>query len=142
MDNKDYWDKVTEDTTIEWLRTHKLLSVRASNILIRGAIYMGGGVTKFKPIKTVKELLEVDEYDLKPYRNMGAHTLEEIRVFKEKFLEKRMVQHFRTTNEPITEKGQVDWVDGYKVGYKDGAIAVMTRVRDNLGEIIKELLDE
>lgn len=102
MENENYWnkywDKVTEDTTIEWLRRRNLLSVRPTNILTRGAIYRGGGKTEYHPIKTVKELLEVDECELTLYRNMGKKSLDEIEKFKQKFLEKSNGQKMHDSN--------------------------------------------
>ena len=135
MDKQDYWDKVTEDTEIEWLRSHNLLSVRASNILTRGAIYRGGGKFEYHPIKTVKELLSIDECELMLYRNMGRKSLAEIEEFKQKFLEKSNVQKLPN---PITEKGQADWLDGYKVGFRDGVIAAQTQFNEICEEIIGE----
>lgn len=122
-DKQNYWDKVTEDTTIEWLRRRNLLSVRLSNILVRGAIYKGYGNTEYKPIKTVKELLEIDECDLSIYKNMGRKTLEEVEQFKQKFLRKK--QSYQ-----ITEQGQADWLDGYKLGFKEGVVAVQTQLKE------------
>lgn len=142
MDKQDYWDKVTEDTAINWLRERKLLSVRASNILTRGAIYRGGGKMEYKPINTVKELLEIDRVDLKFYRNMGTKTLEEIVYFQQEFIAKvKNSQKFRTIP-IITEQGQADWLDGYKVGYRDGVNAVALQAKEKLDEICKELVDE
>lgn len=131
-----YWDKVTEDTTIEWLARRMLLSLRASNILVRGAIYAHGKM-EYKPIKTVKELLEVDDIDLMRYRNMGKKSIEEIQNFKAEYLSRiELCQKIR--NAPIiTEQGQADWLDGYKVGFRDGVIAVQTRLND----ICKELTE-
>lgn len=140
MNNQNYWNKVTKNTTVEWLCSHKLLSKRASNILIRGAIYRCGKFD-YHPIKTIKELLEIDECELKLYRNMGTKTLEEIEKFKEKFLEKSNVQKMLNPNEPITEKGQADWLDGYKVGFSDGVIAMQVQLKDKLHEIENELLE-
>ena len=135
MDNKDYWDKVTKDTEIEWLCKHKLLSVRATNVLVRGAIYRGSyRHMDYNPIKNVKELLEIDECDLKVYRNMGTKTLEEIKEFKQKFLEKTKMYNL---NEVITEKAQADWLEGYKVGFRDGAIKVKKQFQDKVEEINK-----
>lgn len=142
MDKQDYWDKVTEDTEIEWLRKRNLLSVRLSNILVRGAIYKGFGETEYKPITTVKELLEIDECDLKSYRNMGEKTLEEVRYFKQAYIA-RTENCQRIRNAPIiTEQGQVDWLDGYKVGFRDGVIAVQTQVKEKIDEIANELIDK
>lgn len=137
MNKQDYWGKVTEDTDIEWLRKRNLLSVRLSNILVRGAIYNGFGKMEYRPIKTVKELLEVDDIDLMRYRNMGKKSLEEIQNFKQEYIARiELCQKIR--NAPIiTEQGQVDWMDGYKVGFRDGVIAVQTK----LNEICKGLTE-
>lgn len=135
MTNQDYWDKVTEDTQIEWLRRHNLLSVRLSNILVRGKIYKGFGKMEYKPITTVKELLDIDECDLALYMNMGAKSLADVEEFKQKFLEKSNVQKLLNPNDTITEKGQIDWLDGYKVGFMDGVVAVQTQ----LNQICKEI---
>lgn len=140
MKNQNYWDKVTKDTTIEWLCRHNLLSKRASNILIRGAIYRRGE-WEYRSIKTVKELLEVDEYDLKLYRNMGTKTLIEIEEFKQKFLEKIDVEKLLNPNNMITEKGQVDWLDGYGVGFRDGVIAMQVQLKEKIDELVKQFLE-
>lgn len=94
MENENYWnkywDKVTEYTTIDWLRRRKLLSVRTSNVLTRGARHERKNSCnwEYHPISTVKELLEVDECELTLYRNMGKKSLSEIEEFKQKFLKK------------------------------------------------------
>lgn len=134
MTNQDYWDKVTEDTELDWLCRRNLLSTRTSNIFRRGARRERTNSCnwEYHPIKTVKELLELDECDLVLYRNMGKKSLEEIEVFKQKFLEKSNVQKLHN---PITEQGQADWLDGYKVGFRDGVVAVQTQ----LNEICKEI---
>lgn len=139
MDKQSYWDKVTEDTEIEWLRRHNLLSVRASNILTRGAIYRGGGEMDYHPIKTVKELLGIDECELTLYRNMGRKSLEEIEAFKEKFLEKSNVQKLHNSNNTITESEQNSWLDGYKVGFRDGVTALRIQAVEKIDEICKEI---
>lgn len=133
-----YWDKVTEDTAIEWLVRRSFFLVRTGNILIRGAIHIGGGKFEYKPIKTVKELLATDEEDLKRYRNMGKKSLEDIENFKQTFLAKSNVQKLHN---PISEQGQSDWLDGYKVGFRDGVIAVQKRAKEKIDEIGKELTD-
>ena len=140
-DKQDYWHKVSEDTEIVWLYRHNLLSKRASNILIRGGIYIGGGKFEYKPIKTVKKLLEIDECDLKLYQNMGRKTIEEVEQFKQKFLAKKQSAK-NAQSYTITEQGQADWLDGYKVGFRDGVIAMQTQAKEKIDEIVNELIDK
>lgn len=139
MENKDYWDKVTEDTTIEWLRRRNLLSVRSSNILIRGAIYKGGGKMDYHPIKTVKELLGVDECELTLYRNMGKKSFEEIEEFKQKFLEKSKVQKLNNANDMISVSAFKAYIEKVKQSAQsllDRTIALIEKDGGNMNEMV------
>lgn len=139
MGNENYWDKVTEDTTVEWLRRYNLLSVRSSNVLIRGAIYKGGGKTEYHPIKTVKELLEVDECELALYRNIGKKSLEEIEKFKQKFLEKSKVQKLNNANDMISVsafKAYIEKVKQTAQSLLDRTIALIEKDGGNMNEMV------
>lgn len=134
-----YWDKVTEETTIDWLRRRNLLSVRPTNILTRGAIYRGGGKTEYHPIKTVKELLEVDECELTLYRNMGAKSLEEIEKFKQKFLEKSKVQKLNNANDMISVSAFKAYIEKAKQSAQsllDRTIALIEKDGGNMNQMV------
>lgn len=133
MENENYWDKVTEDTTIEWLRRRNLLSVRSSNVLTRGAIYRGGGKTEYHPIKTVKELLEVDECELTLYRNMGKKSLVEIEELKQKFLGKSNVQKLHDTNDLISVSAFKEYLNKCKEIAQSFVDKATTRLEDSTG---------
>ena len=40
----------------------------------------------------------------------------------------------------ITESDQQHWLDGYKVGYRDGVVSVQTKAKKKIDEISKELI--
>ena len=42
----------------------------------------------------------------------------------------------------ITEQGQADWLDGYKVGFRDGVVALRTQTVEKIDEICKELTED
>lgn len=134
MGNENYWDKVTEDTTVEWLRRHNLLSVRSSNILIRGAIYKGGGKMDYHPIKTVKELLGVDECELTLYKNMGKKSLVEIEEFKQKFLKKSNEQNLHSANDMISVSAFKEYLNKRKEIAKSFVDKARMHLENSTGE--------
>ena len=41
----------------------------------------------------------------------------------------------------IDEQGMADWLDGYKVGYRDGVQALQLQSKEKIDEIVKELVE-
>lgn len=140
MGNENYWDRVTEETPIEWLRMHNLMSTRTSNVLTRGARYERKNRCYWEhhPISTVKELLEVDECELKLYRNMGAKCLAEIEEFKQKFLEKSTSKKMQDTNELISVSAFKEYLNKCKQtaqSHLDKAITIAENGTGSLNEL-------
>ena len=56
-------------------------------------------------------------------------------------LHEKQLSKARKETATITERGQADWLDGYKVGFKDGVVALRTQFKVKIDEICKELTE-